>query len=85
MIYFGAGVQPEIGKVILARAVAPATIEEMLTAAKAVEAELAKKGAPGTSALAIAPDDQQTPNDLEELTRQVENCHELRVADERSR
>ena len=70
-MHFGAGVQPEIGKVILGRAVAPATVAEMLTAAEAVEAELSKKGAPGTSALAVsAVDDpgQTHHQELEELT-----------------
>ena len=54
IMHFGAGVRPDIGKVILAHATPPATIEDMLAAAEAVEAEQAKKGTPGASALAIA-------------------------------
>ena len=53
IMHFGAGVRPDIGKVILAQAAPPATIAGMLTAAEAVEAEQAKKGTPGASALAI--------------------------------
>ena len=52
-MHFGAGVRPDIGKVILAQAVPPATIEGMLSAAEAVEAEQAKKIVPGASALAV--------------------------------
>ena len=51
LMHFGAGVRPDIGKVILAQAVPPANIEDMLAAA---EAEQAKKGAAGASALAVA-------------------------------
>ena len=53
IMHFGAGVRPDIGKVILAQAVPPATIEGMLSAAEAVEAEQAKKNVPGASALAV--------------------------------
>ena len=53
--------RPHIGKVILAQAVPPANIEGMPAAAEAVEAEQAKKGAPGASALAVA---EQAPNDV---------------------
>ena len=61
-MHFGAGVRPDIGQVILAQAVPPATIEGMLSAAEAVEAEQAKKIVPGASALAVteAPDCDQT-------------------------
>ena len=47
----------------------------MLTAAEAVEAELSKKGAPGSSALAVAPADDTAPptSELEDLAIQVEN------------
>ena len=48
-MHFGAGVRSDIGKVILAQATPPATIEDMLAAAEAVEAEQAKKGTPGAS------------------------------------
>ena len=54
IMHFGAGVRSDIGKVILAQADPPATIADMLAAAEAVEAEQAKKGTPGASALAIA-------------------------------
>ena len=78
LMHFGAGVRPEIGKVILGRAVAPATVAERLTAAEAVEAELSKKGAPGSSALTIASSDDsiQPTSELEELAQQVENLTE---------
>ena len=54
LMHFGAGVRSDIGKVILAQPVPPATIEDMLSAAEAVEAEQTKKGVPGASALAVA-------------------------------
>ena len=60
IMHFGAGVRPDIGKVILAQAVPPATIENMLSAAEAVEAEQAKKSVPGASALAVT---EATEND----------------------
>ena len=53
-MHFDAGVRSDIGKVILAQATPPATIEDMLAAAEAVEAKQAKKGTPRASALAIA-------------------------------
>ena len=58
IMHFGARVRPDKGKVILAQALPPATIEGMLSAAEAVEAEQAKKIVPGASALAVteAPD-----------------------------
>ena len=76
LMHFGAGVRPEIGKVILGRAVAPASISDMLTAAEAVEAELMKKGAPGSSALAVSSKEPQPLDDLDDLTRQVVNLTE---------
>ena len=54
IMHFGAGVRHDIGKVILAQAVPPATIEGMLSAAEEIEAEQAKKSVPGASALAVA-------------------------------
>ena len=74
-MHFGAGVKADIGKIILGRAVPPATIAEMLTAAEAVEAELSKRGAPGDSALAITESPEDIPDessDVDQLTRQVE-------------
>ena len=53
MLHFGAGLKDKIGKVVLRAATPPGTVEEMLQAAEAVEAELAKIGQPGTSALAV--------------------------------
>ena len=53
MSHFGAGLKDEIGKVVLGGATPPGTVKEMLQAAEAVEAELAKIGQPGTSALAV--------------------------------
>ena len=46
MSHFGAGLKDEIGKVVLGAATPPGTVEEMLQAAEAVEAELAKIGQP---------------------------------------
>ena len=48
----------------------------MLTAAEAVEAELMKKGAPGTSALAVSTEEPQPLDELDNLTRQVVNLTE---------
>ena len=43
IMHFGAGVRPDIGKVILAQAVPPATIENMLSAAEAVKQSRPRK------------------------------------------
>ena len=82
LMHFGAGVKPEIGKVILGQANPPVTVAAMLTAAEAVEAEISKKGAPGESALAVtesgeAPEPTESPSELEVLTRQVESLTDL--------
>ena len=50
-----------LNKLIFAQAVPPATIEDMLSAAEAVEAEQAKKGIPGASALAVAKPSAEQP------------------------
>ena len=47
MSHFGASLKDKIGKVILGAATPPGTVEEMLLAAEAVEAELAKVGQQG--------------------------------------
>ena len=52
--HFGAGSKDEISSVVLGQADAPNTVQGMLEADKAVEAEQAKIGNPGTSALAVA-------------------------------
>ena len=74
MSHFGAGLKDEIGKVVFGAATPPGTVEEMLQAAEAVEAELAKIGQPGTSALAVQ---EETPNPTEgdqlmDLTEAIE-------------
>ena len=84
LMHFGAGVRPDIGKVILAQAVPPATIEDMLSAAEAVEAKQAKKGIPGASALAIAePSAEQSPAptfDFTQLQTQITELTEVVAA-----
>ena len=71
-------------KVILARPVPPATIEDMLSAAEAVEAEQTKKGVPGASALAVAetPVEQPTTSsfDLTQLQTQISELTEVVAA-----
>ena len=79
-MHFGAGVKPDIGKIILGQAEPPATIANMLTAAEAVEAEQSKRGSPGDSALAVSEGPEESPEDpseLESLSRQVESLIDL--------
>ena len=59
--HFGAGLKPEIAKVVLSAATPPETPAAMLTAAETVEAELSKKSTPGASALAITEEDEEQP------------------------
>ena len=62
--HFGAGLKDSISKTILGAAAPPDTVSGMLIAAEAVEAETAKIGAPGVSALAVsaeAPFDEPNP------------------------
>ena len=87
IMHFGAGVRPDIGKVILAQAAPPATIEGMLSSAEAVEAEQAKKIVPGASALAVteAPDCDQTTAtsnsfDFNQLQSQISELTEVVAA-----
>ena len=52
--HFGAGLKDEKSSAVLGQADTPNTVQGMLEAAKAVEAEQAKIGNPGTSSLAVA-------------------------------
>ena len=56
MSHFGAGLREDIKKTVLGAANPPDTVDGMLAAAEAIEAELAKTGAPGASALAVQAD-----------------------------
>ena len=51
--HFAARLQEDISKVILQTADAPNTVNDMLEAAEAVEAEQAKIGSPGASTLVV--------------------------------
>ena len=53
MSHFGAGLREDIKKTVLGAANPPDTVDGMLAAAEAIEAELAKAGPPGASALAV--------------------------------
>jgi len=87
IMHFGAGVRPDIGKVILAQANPPATIADMLAAAEAVEAEQAKKTTPGASALAVSEatntashttsSDNSTTFDFTQLQAQISELTEV--------
>ena len=71
--HFGAGLQSEISTVVLGAADAPATVDAILKAAEAVEAETAKLGPPGASALAVAAETTTSPPDpLQDLTERFE-------------
>ena len=59
--HFGAGLKPEIAKVVLSAAAPPDTPAAMLTAAETVEAELSKKTTPGASALAVSEEPEEKP------------------------
>ena len=87
IMHFGAGVRPDIGKVILAQAVPPATIEGMLSAAEAVEAEQAKKIVPGASTLAVTeatacdqPTSANNSFDFNQLQSQISELTEVIAA-----
>ena len=64
--HFVAGLKDEISLVVLGQADAPNTVQGMLEAARAVEAEQAKIGNPGTSALAVTEELEMDP--LADLT-----------------
>ena len=53
MSHFGAGLREDIKRIVLGAANPPETVDDMLSAAEAIEAELAKTGPPGASALAV--------------------------------
>ena len=53
MSHFGAGLCDDIKRIVLGAANPPETVDDMLAAAEAIEAELAKTGPPGASALAV--------------------------------
>ena len=57
--HFGAGLRPEIAKVVLSAAALPNTPAAMLTAAETVEAEISKKTTPGASALAVVEEPEE--------------------------
>ena len=69
--HFGAGLKDEISSVVLGQADAPNTVSGMLDAAEAVEAEMAKVGPPGASALAVH-DGQEDMDPLADLTARFE-------------
>ncbi len=71
--HFGAGLQSDISTVVLGAADAPATVDAILRAAEAVEAETAKLGPPGASALAVTTDvSPALPDPLQDLTDRFE-------------
>ena len=69
--HFGAGLREDISKVVLGSADAPNTVTAMLDAAEAVEAEQAKVGAPGASALVVQ-ETEPSSDPLQELTERFE-------------
>ena len=79
MSHFGAGLKDEIGKVLLGAATPPGTVEEMLQAAEAVEAELAKIGQPSTSALTVQ-EETPTTQEIDQLTDLAEAIEEICAA-----
>jgi len=64
--HFGAGLKPEIAKVVLGNPDTPNTIATMLAAAEIVEADLAKKTSAGAAVLAVAHESQSSPDDSEQ-------------------
>ena len=70
--HFGAGLTPEISKIMLSAATSPDTPAAMLAAAKTVEAELSKKSTPGTSALAVAEEHEDPENKDKQVKAQPE-------------
>ena len=61
MSQFGAGLRDDIKRIVLGAANPPETVDDMLSAAEALEAELAKTRPPGASALAIGTNHFDTP------------------------
>ena len=74
--HFGAGLKAEISSVVLGQADAPNTVQGMLEAAEAVEAEQAKVGNPGNSALAVHAEE----SDLDPLAGITAHFNELVAA-----
>ena len=85
--HFGAGLKPEIAKVVLSAAAPPNTPAAMLTAAETVEAELSKKTTPGASALAVdvEPEVKPTKEDGAPATPLLDKVEELVAAVNRLR
>ena len=85
--HFGAGLKPEIAKVVLSAAAPPNTPSAMLTAAETVEAELSKKTTPGASALAVeeGQEEKSTPDDGKPETPLLDKVEELVAAVNRLR
>ena len=63
MSHFGAGLREDIKRIVLGAANPPNTVDDMLAAAGAIEAELAKTGPPGPSALAVGPSSTMEPDE----------------------
>ena len=82
MAHFGAGLRDSISKTILGAANPPDSVSGMLLAAKAVEAEAAKIGAPGTSALAVGEDakSEDQPSKKSEVTELTEKLEAVMAA-----
>ena len=75
--HFGAGLRDSISKTILGAANPPDTVSGMLLAAEAVEAEAAKIGPPGASALAVEEKDvpdssSKKSSEVSELTEKLD-------------
>ena len=85
--HFGAGLKPEIAKVVLRAAAPPNTPAAMLTAAETVEVELSKKTTPGASALAVdvEPEVKPTKEDGAPATPLMDKVEELVAAVNRLR
>ena len=67
MSHFGAGLRDDIKRIVLGAANPPDTVDDMLAAAEAIEAELAKTGPPGASALAVSSSSTSEQADEESL------------------
>ena len=82
MAHFGAGLRDSISKTILGAANPPDSVSGMLLAAEAVEAEAAKIGAPGTSALAVGEDakSEDQPSKKSEVTELTEKLEAVMAA-----
>ena len=80
--HFGAGLKPEIAKVVLSAAAPPNTPTAMLTAAETVEAEQSKKTTPGASALAVEEyqEDKPTEDEGKRATPLLDKVEELVAA-----